>query len=193
MNLATMRLNVRRDLKDEDASLYRWTDDEIDRAIDKALSDFSVYCPSPQKSTVATVNASYDIDISALTNRLSVEGVEFPTGNTPKSLVTYSIYQDTLTMTKQGTGANCYIYWSKMHTLDGSSSTIPAQFEKLVEMGAGAYAALAWSQFSVNRANTGGENVDRDYLYWAKGRMDEFRAGCKKAKRNLISSQMEVM
>jgi len=33
MNLSDMRTIVRRDLKDEDAGNYRWTNDELDRHI----------------------------------------------------------------------------------------------------------------------------------------------------------------
>ena len=33
MNLSEMRTIVRRDLHDEDAGNYRWTDDELDRHI----------------------------------------------------------------------------------------------------------------------------------------------------------------
>ena len=41
MNLADMRTIVRRDLHDEEASNYRWTNDELDRHIAHAVKDFS--------------------------------------------------------------------------------------------------------------------------------------------------------
>ncbi len=41
MNLTDMRTLVRRDLHDEDATSYRWTNDELDRHIARALKDFS--------------------------------------------------------------------------------------------------------------------------------------------------------
>ena len=40
MNLSEMRTTVRRDLKDEDASNYRWTNDELDRHIAKRAEQF---------------------------------------------------------------------------------------------------------------------------------------------------------
>ena len=42
MNLSEMRAIVRRDLHDEDANNYRWTDDELNRHIAHAVKDFSL-------------------------------------------------------------------------------------------------------------------------------------------------------
>ena len=53
MNLADMRLLVRRDLHDEDVNNYRWTDDELNRHIAHALKDFSRAIPLQQKATLA--------------------------------------------------------------------------------------------------------------------------------------------
>ena len=50
MNLGDMRTIVRRDLHDEDAANYRWTDDELDRHIAHAVKDFSEYLPYQQKA-----------------------------------------------------------------------------------------------------------------------------------------------
>ena len=71
MDLEEMRANVRRDLKDEDDSNYRWTDDEVDRAIARAVKEFSQYCPREMKSTLATVDSSIELDISSLTLSIS--------------------------------------------------------------------------------------------------------------------------
>ena len=54
MTLSEMRTIVRRDLHDEDASNYRWTDDELDRHIAHAVKDFSEALPLEQKATKAT-------------------------------------------------------------------------------------------------------------------------------------------
>ena len=192
MDLATMRGNVRRDLKDEDSGNYRWTDNEIDRAIARAVAEFSQYIPRQQKNTVATVDDSHEIDISSLTDRLSVDKVEFPTGNTPRTFIKFEVYIDTLTLLEtEGDGENCYIYWTSLHTLDADTSTIPTRYEKLIALGASAYATLSQSQYSTNKATIGGEHVDRDYLYWAKGRLMDFEKALKKASRKFTSTTME--
>jgi len=56
MNLTGMRIVVRRDLKDEDAANYRWTNDELDRHIAHAVKDFSEAIPYEQKTTKATTS-----------------------------------------------------------------------------------------------------------------------------------------
>ena len=85
MNLSSMRTLVRRDLKDEDNSSYRWQDDEIDRAIQRAVAELSRCAPREMKTTIATTDSSREISISSLTERVSVDRLEFPAGNTPRS------------------------------------------------------------------------------------------------------------
>jgi hypothetical protein len=177
MNLSTMRALVRRDLKDEDAQDYRWTDDEIDRAIHRAVAELSRYIPREVKSTIATANGSREIDISSLTDRISVDRVEFPVGESPRVFQRFSVYGDVLTLISEyeGDGNDAYVYWSQVHTLDASTSTIPAYLEDVVALGAAAYAIQAQAQYSSNRANTGGQNVDRDYSYWAEDALQQFQ------------------
>ncbi len=61
MTLTDMRTNVRRDLHDEDAANYRWTDDELDRHIARGLKEFSEAIPLEQKATLATTASSREI------------------------------------------------------------------------------------------------------------------------------------
>ena len=190
MVLTDMRAAVRRDLKDEDSATCRWADNEIDRAIDRAVSVFSTYSPCKAKSTVATVNGSRIIDVSALKPRFSIDLVEFPAGNYPPVFVDFALYMDSLTLSVPGTGADCSMYWTTAHSVTAIASTLPAQYDWLITLGASAFAVLAWSQYSTNRANTGGDGVDRDYLYWARGRELEFIKECKRLRRQLIMREM---
>ncbi len=45
MNLTEMRDRLRKDLHDEDPQNQRWTDAELDRHIQRAVSDFSLSVP----------------------------------------------------------------------------------------------------------------------------------------------------
>ncbi len=193
MNLNLMRELVRRDLKDEDPSQYRFTDAEIDRAIQKALREFSRYCPREMKSTLATTPGSRNVDISSLTDRVSIDLVEYPVDKYPKQFRNFSIYQDTLTLGKPydpdkadtvPDGSNCYIYWGKLHTLDAQTSTIPSQYEDLVALGAAAYAIIAHSQYSTERINPGGRDTDRDYSFWGRDRLRQFQQELKRIAKS---------
>jgi len=182
MNLSDMRTLVRRDLKDEDASNYRWQDNEIDRAIGRAVAELSRYCPREMKSTIATVAGSREIDISSLTDKVSVDKIEFPADKHPRSFQRFSVYQGTLTLIGdvEGDGEDCYIYWGKVHTLDGSTSTIPTYLEDVLALGATAYAVLAQTQYRVDVAGHGGEQADRDYQAWGDIMLRNFKEALKR-------------
>jgi hypothetical protein len=178
MDLSTMRTLVRRDLKDEDNANYRWQDNEIDRAIGRAVAELSRYVPRETKTTIATTDGSRQIDIAALTDRVSVDRVEFPVDETPRRFQRFTVLSDTVTLTGdvEGDGADCYVYWSKIHTLDGSMSTIPGYLEDVLSLGAAAYAVLAQAQYRTDIAGIGGERADSDYQGWGTARLKEFKS-----------------
>jgi hypothetical protein len=186
MDLSTMRTLVRRDLKDEDNSNYRWQDNEIDRAIQRAVAELSRYVPREMKSVVATTDGSRDIDIAALTDRVSVDRLEFPVGETPRRFQCFVLYSDNITLIgdTEGDGENCYIYWGKVHTLDGSTSTVPGYLEDILALGAAAYAVLAQAQYRSDMAGIGGDRVDTDYQSWGAAMLKEFKSQLKRSGRN---------
>ena len=67
------------------------------------------------------------------------------------------------------------VYWTKVHTLDGSTSTLPVAHEDVIAIGAAAYAALDWTSFATNRINTGGEDVWGRYKAFGESRLKDFR------------------
>ena len=176
MNLIEMRAIVRRDLHDEDAANYRWTNDEIDRHILHAVKDYSEAVPLEQKASITTVESSREIDISVLTGRITVEAVEYPVDKFPKRYQRFSIWADTLTLlgNEIPDGLNAYIYYGKLHSLDVSGSTILAWHEDLVAGGACAYAALEQSVYVINKVNSGGVQTQNDFLAWGKEKLDLF-------------------
>ena len=189
MNLTEMRTIVRRDLHDEDASNYRWTDDELDRHIAHAVKDFSEYLPYEQKATKATTSGSRELDISNLSDRVMVAAVEYPVANFPRRYQRFSLWGDTLTILGDEIpdGSNAYIYYGKLHTLDAASSTIPAQHEDLIAAGAGGYAAVEWAVYAINRVNVGGGITPREFLTWGNERLRYFKQELRRlGRRNRV-------
>ena len=178
MNLAEMRTIVRRDLHDEDAENYRWTNDELDRHIAHAVKDFSESVPYEQKTTKATTAGSREIDISTLTDRIVIEAVEYPAAQFPRKYQRYSLWADTLTLLGDDVpdGSNAYIYYGKLHTLDAQGSTIPEKFEDLVALGAEGYAAVEWAVYATNRVNVGGSATSSEFLKWGREKLQQFKA-----------------
>ncbi len=177
MNLAAMRALVRRDLHDEDASGYRWTDDELDRHIARAVKELSLAMPLESRATPTTTEGSRDISLASLADLVAVEAVEYPVGEYPPSYVPFSIWGDTLTLLVDAVplaAQDVHVYYGKLHTLDASTSTIPAALEDAVATGAAAYAAIEWATFATNRVNVGGPDVWRQYLVWGQERLAAF-------------------
>ena len=189
MNLAEMRAIVRRDLHDEDDTNYRWTNEELDRHIAHAVKDFSEAIPYEQKAVIATTSGSREIDISALTDRIVIEAVEYPVAQFPGKYQRYSLWADTLTLLGDEIpdGSNAHIYYGKLHTIDAEGSSIPTKHEDLVATGACGYAAVEWAAYAINRVNVGGLMTPKEFLTWGKEKLRYFKAELKRlGRRNRV-------
>jgi len=164
MDLATMRARVREDLQDEDDANYRWTDDQVDGAIERVVREFSIVKPIQQQDDIATTESSRDIDISSLSGLIGVESVEFPIGENPTYYQKFRIWQDTIQMADEGDGTDARVRWYKEHTL-AESSTIPSQFEEIIVLGATGYLAASASVYTVDKATIAGKwaTISREF------------------------------
>lgn len=185
MNLTEMRTVVRRDLRDEDSENYRWSNDELDRHIAHAVKELSEAMPLEQKAAIATGSGSKDIDISSLSDRVTVQAVEYPADRFPRRYQRFSLWANTLTLLGEEVpdGSNTYIYYGKLHTLDTEGSTIPAVYEDLIATGACGHAAVEWAAFAVNRVNVGGTATPGELLNWGKEKLEYFRRELKRLGR----------
>ena len=128
---------------------------------------------------MTTTAGSRDLSVASLANLIDIEAVEWPVGQFPPARVAWSQWQTTITLDSVNAPAgveNVYVYWLKMHTLDGSSSTLPVAHEELIIEGAAGYAALDWTSFATNRLNTAGDDVWGRYKAFADERLRRFRA-----------------
>jgi hypothetical protein len=190
MDLPTMRARVREDLQDVDPSNYRWSDSEIDGAIERAVREFSLQLPLEQQTDLPTTKDDYTIDISSLANLLKVVSVEFPIGNHPPSLLTFEVYMDTLYLPVPGDGENACIRWGKLHTLDASSSTIPTEHEELIVLGATGYLATSASVYTVDRATIAGRYATINFLKWGQQRLERYERKLKFLSRKLTTGRL---
>ena len=189
MTLTEMRAVVRRDLHDEDAANYRWTNDELDRHISHAVNEFSEAIPLEQKATKATTSGSREIDISSITDRIMIEVVEYPVDKFPRRYQRFSLWGDSLTIggDEVPDGSNSYIYYGKLHSLDAEGSTVPTKYEDLIASGACGYAAVEWAVYAINRVNIGGGITPREFLDWGRERLRYFKAELKRlGRRNRV-------
>jgi hypothetical protein len=183
--IATIRAMVRKDLRDDDS--VRWTDDELDRHIQHAVTDISCAVPLQARDTDLTIPdpASREIDISGITGRISVEAVEYPVGYYPRRYRHFTLWADILELlidTEPAAGDSVYLYYGKLHTVDVDGSTLPASLEDLCAVGAGAYAALEWAAYAINQVNVGGDPTPENFLEWGQARLEYFLAELKRLK-----------
>lgn len=188
MNLSEMRARVRKDLRDDDAG--RWSDDELDRHISHALRELSLAAPLEAKATLTTSGGSRELSLATLTDLVGVEAAEYPVGNYPPSYIRFSVWAGTLTLLVDeapGSGEDVNIYYGKLHTLDVSTSTLPASLEDVAAIGAAAYAAIEWASYATNRVNVGGETTWRNYLVWGQDRLAAFAQRlARHARKNVV-------
>jgi len=184
MNLIEMRARVREDLQDTDSENYRWTDDEVDGAIQRVVTEYSLHAPIEQQDDIATTDGDTELDISSLTGLLEVESVEFPIGQTPKYLQRPEYWAGHLYMQDEGNGNDARVRWLKKHTLDASSTTIPTEHEEIIVLGATGYLAMSASVATVDRAFIAGRYGTISYKAWGKERLDRYDRKLKAISRS---------
>lgn len=193
--LADIRTRVRKDLHDEDPVAYRWTDAVLDRHIARTLAEVALAAPREMTASLTASPSSRDVSLSTLGSRVAVEAVEYPAGWYPPTFVPFSLWGDTLTLLVDGLpagGESLKVYYSALHTLDASGSTLPLALEETLVTGAAAYAALEWAGYAVNRINTGGEEVWRQYLLWAQDRLAAFQSQLARTGRRAVLRQRSL-
>jgi len=186
MNLTELRARVRQDLQDEDAANYRWTDVEVDGAIQRVVREFSLHLPLEQQTVLISTADSRDIDISSLSKRLKVFSVEFPLDYVPRSYQKFEVYMDTLTMEDEGNGDDVRLRWGKQHTVDASSSTIPEQYDEVIVLGATGYLAVSASAYTVDRASIAGKWATINFLKWGQERLARYQQQLRAIRRKTV-------
>jgi hypothetical protein len=174
MNLVEMRARVREDLQDTDSQNYRWTDDEVDGAILRAVDEYSIHAPIQQQSDIATTDAVTEIDISSLSGILKVEAVEFPLDETPRHFQHIDYWAGNLYMQEKGDGSNARVRWLKKHTLAAGSTTIPVEHDEILVLGATGYLAMSASANTVDRAFIAGHYGTTSYKAWGIERLKRY-------------------
>jgi hypothetical protein len=180
--LTTLRARLRQDLHDEDSNNYRWTDNVLNRHIARAVRELGLVLAREQLDTLSTAAGSREISIAALTDLVRVEAVEWPTGQYPPAYVPFSVYETTLTLLVETAPAaveDVNVFWGKLHTVDGSTCTVPAAAEEALLLGAAGYAAVEWASFATNRANVAGAAAAEHYRAWGEEQLTRFREQLK--------------
>jgi len=176
MNLIQMTTRAREDLKDTDAAAYRWTDAEVQDAIQRVVREYSLNHPLEQESDVATTNGSAYIDLSTLSKRLAVYSIEFPIANQPPSYEPFTLYMNKARLReRKGDGSNARVRWGKQHTLAADSTTILEEHEEIIVLGATGYLAESISIYVTDKATISGKYAPPDFRKWGEQRLAAYK------------------
>ncbi len=171
--LADLESRLRIDLHDTDATAYRWTTADLDRAIDRGVIRYSVVSPMLLSVTLPTVAQmrTYPVPDGAWW----VERVEYPVGLFPRRYVAFALESPVVAggspsftmrlgasrLPVDGSGS-IGVHAAYKHQVDASLVTVPASHIDVVLLGAYAYCCYAWgTPMADNFLFSDGEMRDR--------------------------------
>jgi hypothetical protein len=171
--LSDIRTRLRLDLGDPDS--LRWDDDTLDRHTARALAELSLAIPRELTATLQTTPASRELSLTTLDGLLEVEATEYPAGQFPPCYVRFATWEATLTLHTAiaPDGSDARLYYTAVHTLDETESTLPPHLEDVLATGAAAYAALELAASTTETLNLNGE-TPATYAGWARARLTAF-------------------
>lgn len=185
MNLAAMRDNVERDL--DDAGNAIWSTDEIDRAISRALVEYSKVSPLRAVTTINVTSETREFDLSGVSGLLRVAMVWWPytaaEPEHPPRWVKFRAWEDTLyllTEDEPQPSDLIRLYYLKKQAVEGlegaTATTVPADDEEVIILGATAYAALEKARKAIGTVGVS-EETPEHWRKWGNERLLEFKAG----------------
>jgi len=185
MNLPTMRDNVEADL--DDAGNAIWSTEEIDRAITRALVEYSKVDPLRAVTTIDVISEAREFDLSGVSGLLRVAMVWWPytaaEPEYPPRWVKFRVWTDTLylqTEDEPRSGDVIRLYYLKKQTIDGlegaTATTVPPDDEEVIILGATGYAALEKARTAIGTVGVSQETPEH-WREWGNERLLEFKAG----------------
>ena len=147
-NRATMRADLRRDLRDEDSANYIWPDAVLNRHIQHALDDLQAIAPRIARlaKTVPTSPQRIDLTADVPATFAWLEAVEYPLDKYPQRFLPFREEAGPeaylLTGHLPTVGDQLGVWYAGRYTVDDTSSDLPLVYEPSVLTGALAYACF---------------------------------------------------
>lgn len=180
MPLNEIRALVRRELHDEDAQNYRWSDNELNRHLQRAIEEYQLAWPREGSYLLNAAAGVREYDLSAASELMWPEKVWWPyeSDELPPKYVPYRVWGGSLRLLGKEApkaGDQIRVLYARRHTLTTESSSIPLEHEHIIVMGAAGYAALEWANYAIGRVNVS-DRTPQQYWEWGAARLGEFRA-----------------
>ena len=188
---------VEAELKDSANAI--WSAAEIQAHIRTALRDYNRIDPQRSVGTIASVDGQREYALSTLTGLLRILEVWFPYNSTtpqhPPNRPTWSTPYDgylRLEISDAPSGdatEKIRVFYTVDHTINGldaaGATTLNAQAEQIMILGAAAFAVQQQAQYKTGRVNVSADDP-KTWLQWAEIRLHHYR----EAIRNLIDRRI---
>lgn len=187
MNLETLRARVAQDLDDPDGAI--WSAEELDRAVQRALAEYSAGLPSRREAVITLSQEGREVDLTGIAGLMDVERIWYPyTPDTwPPRWCRFEQAGPAAVRLKcretPQAGESLLIFYWAAHTLAGlegaEETSVPHYDMDILAAGAGAYAALEKSRRAVGAINVSGY-TPLQWAEWAGERLRAFREALHK-------------
>jgi hypothetical protein len=169
----------------DDAGNATWSTAEIDRAIKRALVDYSYVRPQELVDTIELAADGREIDVSGLEGLTAVVRVWYPytaaNPEDPPAWRRFELWASTLYILdgpEPDTDEVVRVYYHAPQTIEdldaADATTVPPDEEEVIVVGAAAYAALPKARSAVMEAGIS-TDTPKHWLDWGNARMGEFR------------------
>jgi hypothetical protein len=160
---ATFRADLRRDLRDEDAAAYIWTDAVLNRHIAHAIDRVQTVAPRLASLAHVTVAAGRSIALTGLlpATYLWLEAIDVPIAPDVPCRRAFRLEPGPTAVVLDGdplgVGTAIVVWYAARYTVDDSSSDLPAYLEAVVLDGALAFAGRDQAIDVIARLNPSGD------------------------------------
>ena len=156
--LVDFRAGLRLDLNDPVGASQRFSDSDLDRAVSRAVGELAGVWPRVTDTEVVLSVASRTVPLASGTfgGLIEVDEVEHPYGlagalaTYPPTLVGFRLAPDRgsvflMVEDVPAAGARVRVRWTAAHSITVSTSSVPADLDPVVALGAAGHAMLAYS------------------------------------------------
>ena len=183
MTLGQLVTAVRTALGDTAPLTARWSDDDLEAHIQRAVDELSTEIPRQLRTTLTTTPGSRDLDLSTLSRLIAVQAVEWPTAKYPPEYVPFSQWGVTLTInaTSAPTAADpVNVYWHAIHQVDAAASTVEPAHDQLLIAGASGFAADQAAAQNTGAISVAGPRSADQWRLFSRQQLQLFRGGLRR-------------
>ena len=205
--LVDFRAALRLDLNDPVGASQRFADADLNRAVARAVAELSLVWPRLTDTEVVLASASRTVALpgGSFPGLIDVAEVEHPYGAAgaeatfPPTILPFRVAPDRssvllLVTDVPAAGAHVRVRWTSAHAVAEATTTVPAEVDAIVMLGATGYAMSAYSTPAADNfkyddgamvAGVDDSMIPKEWRARAQALLERFQAELKRLKRRL--------